>query len=91
MNVIFKSKETETDIINEIITLAKSQGISQGELATRAGIRQETLSRARKNSTLRFSTVQQLAQIVGLSCKLVPDNSVAAKVQEGTLFPTPGN
>ena len=81
----------ESDIINEIITLAKSQGISQGELATRAGIRQETLSRARKNSTLRFSTVQQLAQIVGLSCRLVPDNPVASKVQEGTLFPTPGD
>lgn len=82
---------TETDIINKIITVAKTLNISQGELATRAGIRQETLSRARKKSTLRFSTVQQLAQIVGLSCKLVPDNPVADKVQEGTLFPTPGD
>ncbi len=89
--MIFTSNMTEADIINEIIILAKSQGISQGELATRAGIRQETLSRARKNSTLRFSTMQQLAQIVGLSCKLVPDNPVADKVQEGTLFPTPGD
>lgn len=81
----------EIAIINQIITAAKSQGISQGELATRAGIRQETLSRARKHSTLRFSTMQQLAQIVGLSFKLVPDNPVADKVQEGTLFPTPGD
>ncbi|VAW51348.1 hypothetical protein MNBD_GAMMA06-940 [hydrothermal vent metagenome] len=80
---------TESGIINEIITTAKIQGISQGELATRAGIRQETLSRARKNSTLRFSTVQQLAQIVGLQLKLIADNPVADKIQEGTLFPTP--
>jgi transcriptional regulator with XRE-family HTH domain len=80
----------ETDIINNIISLAKSQGISQGELATRAGIRQETLSRARKNSTLRFTTVLQLAKIVGYSLKLTPDNPVADKVQEGTLFPIPG-
>ncbi len=79
---------TETDIINEIIGIAKSQHISQGELATRAGIRQETLSRARKNSTLRFKTVQQLAQIVGLRLKLIPDNSIADKIQEGTLFPS---
>lgn len=79
---------TESDIINEIIVLAKKQNISQGELATRAGIRQETLSRARKNSTLRFNTVQQLAQIVGLQLKLIPDNPVADKVQEGTLFPS---
>ena len=82
---------TEINIINEIIEIAKSQNISQGELATRAGIRQETLSRARKNSTLRFKTVQQLAQIVGLKLKLIPDNPVADKVQEGTLFPSPGS
>jgi DNA-binding Xre family transcriptional regulator len=79
---------TESNIINEIIKMAKTQNISQGELASRAGIRQETLSRARKNSTLRFSTVQQLAQIVGLQLKLVPDNPVADKIQEGTLFPS---
>ncbi len=79
---------TESDIINEIIKMAKTQNISQGELAVRAGIRQETLSRARKNSTLRFSTVQQLAQIVGLQLKLTPDNPVADKIQEGTLFPS---
>jgi len=86
--MIFTSNMTETDIINEIITLAKSQGISQGELATRAGIRQETLSRARKNSTLRFKTVQQLAQIAGLQLKLIADNPVADKIQDGTLFPS---
>ena len=79
---------TESDIINEIIQMAKTQNISQGELASRAGIRQETLSRARKNSTLRFSTVLQLAQIVGLQLKLIPDNPVADKIQEGTLFPS---
>jgi DNA-binding phage protein len=79
---------TESDIINEIIGVAKSQDISQGELASRAGIRQETLSRAKKNSNLRFSTVLQLAQIVGLTLKLNTDNPVAEKIQEGTLFPS---
>ncbi len=78
----------EFDIINEIIEAAKSQSISQGELAARAGIRQETLSRAKKNSNLSFSTVLQLAQIVGLKLKLITDNPVADKVQEGTLFPS---
>ena len=79
---------TESDIINEIIGIAKTLNISQGELADRAGIRQETLSRAKKNSNLRFSTVLQLAQIVGLKLKLIADNPVADKVQEGTLFPS---
>jgi transcriptional regulator with XRE-family HTH domain len=79
---------TESDIIKQIIEVAKAQNISQGELAARAGIRQETLSRARKNSTLRFKTVQQLAQIVGLQLKLIADNPVADKIQDGTLFPS---
>lgn len=79
---------TESDVINEIIEKAKAQNISQGELAARAGIRQETLSRAKKNSNLRFKTVEQLAQIVGLRLKLIPDSPVAEKIQEGTLFPT---
>ena len=73
--LIFTSNMTETDIINEIIGLAKAKGITQGELAKRVGIRQETLSRARKHSTLRFSTVQEMAAIVGLSIKLVEDSS----------------
>lgn len=79
---------SESDIINEIIAMAKTQHISQGELAARAGIRQETLSRAKKNSSLRFKTVERLARIVGLKLKLVTDNPVADKIQEGTLFPS---
>lgn len=79
---------TETEIINQIIRTAKARNINQGELAARAGIRQETLSRARKNSTLRFSTVQQLAQIVGLQLKLTTDSPVTDRIQSGTLFPT---
>jgi len=79
---------TESDIINQIIEKAKAQNISQGELAARAGIRQETLSRAKKNSNLRYKTVEQLAQIVGLRLKLIPDSPVAEKIQEGTLFPS---
>ncbi len=84
----FYNKMTETEIINEIIEMAKSQNISQGELAVRAGIRQETLSRAKKKSNLRFKTVQQLAQIVGLKLKLSSDNPVVDKIQDGTLFPS---
>jgi len=79
---------TESEIIKSIIEMAKAQNISQGELAARAGIRQETLSRAKKNSSLSFKTVEQLAQIVGLKLKLVTDNPIADKIQEGSLFPS---
>jgi len=79
---------SQTNIINEIIETAKANNINQSELASRAGIRQETLSRAKKNPNLNFTTVQQLAKIAGLTLKLIPDNSIADKVQDGTLFPS---
>jgi DNA-binding Xre family transcriptional regulator len=77
---IFTSNLTETELVNEIIDIARARGINQGELARRVGIRQETLSRARKHSTLRFSTVQQLAAEVGLSFRLVADENANTSV-----------
>lgn len=78
---------SEADLINTVIEAAQAQGISQGELASRAGIRQETLSRAKKNPTLSLKTFQEMARVVGLRIQLIPDNPVAEQVNEGSLFP----
>jgi len=77
-----------TDLISTIIETARQQNISQGELATRAGIRQETLSRAKRNPTISLKTFQALARAAGLRIQLVADNPVAEKVADGTLFPS---
>ncbi len=77
-----------TDLIQEIIDAARAQGISQGELAQRAGIRQETLSRAKKNPSISLKTFVELAHIAGLRVQLIPDNPVAEQVNARTLFPS---
>ena len=79
---------SEFDLISTIIEAARTQGISQGELASRVGIRQETLSRAKKNPSLSLKTFHDLASVVGLRVTLVADNPVAEQVNEGTLFPS---
>ena len=79
---------SEFDLITSIIEAAKAQGISQGELAERVGIRQETLSRAKKNPSLSLKTFNELAHVVGLRLQLVADNPVAEQVNKGTLFPS---
>lgn len=79
---------TGTNLILEIIASAKRQNISQSELAVRAGIRPETLSRAKSKPNIRLGTLQNLAQVAGLRIKLVPDHPIADQVQEGTLFPS---
>ena len=79
---------SESDLITTIIEAARSQGISQGELASRVGIRQETLSRAKKKSGLSLKTFYDLASVAGLKVSLIADNPVAEQVHEGTLFPS---
>ena len=78
----------EKQLIDKIIATAKRQNIDQGELAQRAGIRPETLSRAKKNPNIHLDTLMELARIVGLRVALIPDHPVAEQIQEGTLFPT---
>lgn len=79
---------TSSNLISRIIEAAKARGLSQSELATRVGIRPETLSRAKKQPNLSLSTFEELARVAGLRVQLIPDNSVAEQVSKGTLFPS---
>ena len=83
-----ETDSNETELLNLIIENARQHGISQGELAARAGIRQETLSRAKRNPAISLKTFQALARAAGLRIQLVPDNPVAEQVASGSLFPT---
>ncbi|MEE9422166.1 MAG: helix-turn-helix transcriptional regulator [Gammaproteobacteria bacterium] len=74
-------------LISDIIAEAKLQHISQGELARRAGIRPETLSRAKSNPNIRLETLLDLATVVGLRLKLIPDHPVVEQIDTGTVFP----
>ncbi len=82
------SPEENTDLVSLIVEAARAQGLSQGELAERVGIRQETLSRAKKNPAISLKTFQELARVAGLRVQLIPDHPVAEQVSEGTLFPS---
>jgi len=79
---------SDSDLIVRIIGAAKARGLSQAELAERAGIRPETLSRAKKNPNISLATFEELARVVGLRVQLIPDNPVAEQVSKGTLFPS---
>ena len=85
------ANDENTDLVGIVIEAARTQGLSQGELAERVGIRQETLSRAKKNPTISLKTFQEMVRVVGLRIQLIADNPVAEQVSEGTLFPSPGN
>lgn len=79
---------SDINLISEIIEVGKQKDIDQNEMARRAGIRPETLSRAKKNPNIHLDTFMKLARVVGMRVKLIPDHPVVEQVQEGTLFPS---
>ena len=73
-------------LLNEIIELSKRKGLKQKDLAERAGLSAETLSRAKKSGDMHLSSLVSLAEIVGLKLQLTTDNPVIDKISSGTLF-----
>lgn len=73
-------------LISQIFQTAKQQGIPQKELAVRAGITPETLSRMKRRGSGDFIVLNKMAHIVGLKLSLVPDNETLNAIREGNLF-----
>ena len=74
------------ELLNEIIELAKRKGLKQKDLAERAGLSPETLSRAKKSGDMHLSSLIGLADIVGLKLQLSSGDPVLDKISSGTLF-----
>jgi len=75
-----------SNLLQQILVLAKTQGLTQITLAQRAGITPEALSRAKKGGDMRLSTLKELARVVGLKLSLVPDEPLREKIDSGRLF-----
>lgn len=53
------------NIINELITIASSRGITQKELAAKAGLNEENLSRMKKRGNGNIASVDRMAEVLG--------------------------
>ena len=73
----------------KLVTLAKKQGLSQKELAARAGISEVGLSQAKARGDLRVSTLEALANALDMTLDFVPRHSREAAIQsirQGRFF-----
>lgn len=77
---------TTTELLSQIIALGRQKGLRQQDIARRAQLQPESLSRAKKSGDLYVSNLQELARVVGLKLVLVPDQPVIEKIDKGTLF-----
>ena len=77
---------TTTELLNQIIVLGRQKGLRQQDIARRARLQPESLSRAKKSGDMYVSNLAELARVVGLKLVLVPDQPVIEKIDKGTLF-----
>lgn len=75
-----------SELLQKILKLGKEKGLKQFDIAQRAGIKPESLSRAKKSGDMRVSTLNALAHAVGMKLALVPDKPLVEKIDSGTLF-----
>lgn len=76
--------------VDQLLEEADRLGLRHQELARRAGIKPETLSRLRQRKTCDFATILQLARVLGKTLELVNDRPHAARVARGFDFPGEG-
>jgi transcriptional regulator with XRE-family HTH domain len=74
------------DLLQAVLRKARELGLSQRDIASRAGITPESLSRAKKAGDMRVSTLNELAAAVGLKLTLVADQPLIEKIDSGSLF-----
>jgi transcriptional regulator with XRE-family HTH domain len=63
---------TSSELLQNILTAATQQGLDQAQLAAKAKVRPETISRAKKRDTADIKTLQSLAHAAGLELQLQP-------------------
>lgn len=76
-------------LIQQLIDAAKAQGLSQAQLAERAGLSAVGLSKAKTRGDIRASTLAELADQLNLELRLVPRQSPdqsAEAIKAGTFF-----
>lgn len=73
-------------ILQQLVDLGREQGLTQAELAKKAGIHPVTLSRALETDAVTLATVKAVAAQLGYRLTLVPDNALAEGLAKGDLF-----
>jgi transcriptional regulator with XRE-family HTH domain len=81
--------KTVKELINQLVSAARQRGLTQAQLAERAGLTAVGLSKAKHRGDIRASTLAALAAQVDLELALVPARSreqADDAIRSGTFF-----
>ena len=73
-------------ILNDIVAEGKRHGLTQKEICQKAGVSEITISRAKKQRDIRFSTLDKLAKCVGMQLTTTADIPLSTLINDGNLF-----
>ena len=60
-----------SNALDAVLAVARAQGLDQRSLAQRAGIRAETITRAKNRTTVEWKTLKALAEAAGLDLQVL--------------------
>jgi len=72
-------------MLNYAIEHGRTKGLSQAEVARRAGLPPERLSRIKATGRCEFETLARLVAASGLELHLVPKNDYATRLAKGLI------
>jgi DNA-binding phage protein len=72
-------------LLNQVVEHSRAKGLSQAEIARRAGLPPERLSRVKATGRCEFETLARLAAAGGLELHLVPKNDYATRLAKGLI------
>ncbi|RMF14657.1 MAG: XRE family transcriptional regulator [Alphaproteobacteria bacterium] len=81
-------------LLEQLVAAAKARGMTQAELAQKAGISPVGLSKARHRGDLKVSTLIRLAQALDMDLKLAPARrreKAAEAIRTGRFFDLKGS
>ena len=73
-------------ILDDIVAEGKRQGLTQKEICQKSGVSKITISRAKKQGDIRFTTLDKLAKSVGMQLTTTADIPLITLINEGVLF-----
>ncbi len=80
-------------LVDQLVSTAKVRGLSQAQLAERAGLTPVGLSKAKRRGDLRASTLENLANQLDLELAFIPRRTkekAAEAIKTGVFFRTSG-
>lgn len=74
------------DLLVQIEAAGKAKSMTAGNVAIRAGLAPQTISRMKARTSGDFGAVERMAAVVGLKLALVAQSSKASSIAAGTFF-----